>query len=221
MNRPKLLDLFCCEGGAAMGYHRAGFDVVGVDKVEQPRYPFEFLQADALEYLRQHGHEFDAIHASPPCQGYSSMRHVTGKEYPKLFEIVREMCVAIGKPFVIENVVGAPFDPNKTIWLKGTMFDLRVFRKRGFESNVLLLQPPPLPNHAFGKAGKQGRPLKEGEAYITVTGNFNQEGGYAKVAMGIDWMTRKGMSQAIPPAYTEFIGKQLIAFLAQHEVVCP
>lgn len=209
----RLLDLYCCEGGAAMGYGRAGFDVVGVDHKPRPRYPFPCIQADALDYVRQHGHEFDAIHASPPCQAYSRNRHVwKTHSHPELIEPTRDALRATGRPYVIENVEGAPLIADMTIWLKGTMFGLRVFRKRGFESNVLLLQPKPIANRHFGRAAKQGRPAADGE-YVTVTGHFNQADGYAKRAMGIDWMTRYGMSQALPPAYTEFIGAQLIAYL--------
>lgn len=210
----RLLDLFCCEGGAAMGYKRAGFDeIVGVDIKPQPRYPFKFVQGDALEYAQQHGHEFDAIHASPPCQGYSITRHQwPDRKHPELFEPTREVLQVIGKPYVIENVVGAPFHRDATIWLKGTMFGLKVFRKRGFESNVFLLQPEDRPNNKFGRAARQGMRTPPGW-YICVAGHFSQHDGYAKRAMGIDWMSRHGMAQAIPPDYTEFIGRQLVAFI--------
>src|SRR5512139_2836909 len=109
---PRLLDLFCGAGGAAMGYYRAGFDVVGVDIKPMPRYPFEFHQADALEYGAAHGAEFDAIHASPPCQKYSMITIVHGlsvvDSHPDLIDATRKLLMQIGRPFVIENVINAP-----------------------------------------------------------------------------------------------------------------
>lgn len=190
-----------------MGYHQAGFtEIVGVDLAPMPRYPFEFVQADALEYVAAHGHEFDAIHASPPCQGYSSMRHVTGKEYPLLIEDIRSLLQATGKPYVIENVEGAPLDG---LTLCGTMFDLKVFRHRIFESSVFMLQPPHIKHSLFGIAAKQGRPPCKRRQYMTITGHFSDQVS-AKKAMGIDWMNRGELAEAIPPAYTEWIGQYLI-----------
>src|SRR3990167_3259097 len=140
---PRLLDLFCGAGGSAVGYSRAGFDdIVGVDNRPMPRYPFTFVQADALEYVAEHGREFDAIHASPPCQGYSVMRNLPwlkAKEYPLLIEPTRELLEAFGKPWIIENVMGAKL---RAGWLCGTMFDLPIFGHRYFESRGWLwLQP--------------------------------------------------------------------------------
>lgn len=115
--RPRLLDLFCCEGGAAVGYHRAGFDVVGVDRDGKfaKRYPFEFHQADAIEFVREHGHEFDAIHASPPCQAYSGTQKIQNNDHPDLIGPTRDALEATGVPYVIENVPGAPLlDPAAT-----------------------------------------------------------------------------------------------------------
>jgi len=211
MSRPKLLDLFCCAGGAAMGYYRAGFDVVGVDIKPQPRYPFQFVQGDALEYVAKHGHEFDAIHASPPCQGYSRMRHVTGKKYPLMIDEVRAVLRATGKPYVIENVEDAPLIDD--VLLCGTMFGLKTFRHRKFETSFFLLAPPHATHTVYGKAAKQGRPVTEERQYLTVTGNFS---GIAngKRAMGIEWMSRAELSQAIPPAYTEYIGRHLMEVLS-------
>src|SRR5262252_422519 len=108
MARPRLLDLFCGAGGAAMGYSRAGFDVTGVDHRPMPRYPFVFVQADALEYVAEHGREYDVIHASPPCRAYSRMRRITKREYPELIAPTRATLDAVGRPFVIENVEHAP-----------------------------------------------------------------------------------------------------------------
>lgn len=211
--RFRLLDLFCGAGGCAVGYHRAGFDeIVGVDMAPQPRYPFAFVQADALNYAARHGHEFDAIHASPPCQGYSRMRYVTGKEYPLMIEDVRNALVAIGKPYVIENVEDAPLID--AVMLCGTMFGLKVFRHRKFETSFFMLAPLHITHRMFGKAAPQGRPFTRDRQYMTVTGNF---GGITagKRAMGIDWMIKRELVQAIPPAYTEYIGRQLVEVLQE------
>lgn len=218
MTRPKLLDLFCCAGGCAVGYHRAGFDVVGVDLAPQPRYPFTFVQGDALEYLAAHGSEFDAIHASPPCQRYTVARtiHDSGGRHPDLVEPVRNLLLAIGKPWVIENVMGAPLQ--RAIVLCGLMFGLRVLRHRVFESSHLLLVPPH-PRHpahlttgtVTAKRGGKGSGYSTGAGgLVCVAGNnFVREAGAA--AMGIDWpMSRKELAQAIPPAYTHYIGKRLL-----------
>lgn len=145
--RPRVLDLFCCAGGAAMGYHRAGFEVVGVDLAPQPNYPFEFIQADALEYVAEHGHEFDVRHASPPCQAFSKTRTLHGNTHPELVEPTREALREVGGPYIIENVVGAPLeDP---LMLCGSEFGmqapdvdgtpLKLLRHRLFESNVPLM----------------------------------------------------------------------------------
>jgi len=136
--KPRMLDLFCKAGGAAMGYHQAGFEVVGVDHQPQPRFPFEFHQADALEFLAAHGSEFDAIHASPPCQRYSVAANIHGPAYqhPDLVGATRELLAATGKPFVIENVLGAPL--HYAVMICGLALGLRVKRHRYFESDVLL-----------------------------------------------------------------------------------
>lgn len=214
MKRPIILDLYCGEGGCSVGYHRAGFDVVGVDYKPMKRYPFTFIRDDALDCLRQFIQsgairDFDAIHASPPCQAYSKMKGQARDGYQMLIAPTRELLIASGLPYVIENVDGAKWHMREPIMLKGTMFGLKVFRSRYFESNVLLLAPTAHPNSRFGRASRQGRRPAEGE-YVVVTGNFYQGDGIAKRAMGIDWMTRRGMAQAIPPAYTEWIGAQLI-----------
>jgi hypothetical protein len=152
MIRPRLLDLFCGAGGAAKGYFRAGFDVVGVDISPQKHYPFEFHQSDALEYLSVHWKEFEVIHASPECQGYSQTQYMPGRKpikYKRQVGEVRELLEGIGKPYVIENVIGAPLI--NPLILCGTMFGLRVFRHRGFESNHPIYFPPAPCNH-WGKA---------------------------------------------------------------------
>jgi DNA (cytosine-5)-methyltransferase 1 len=145
MTRPRLLDLFCGAGGAGMGYHRAGFDVVGVDIASQKNYPFEFIQGDALAYCAEHGHEFDAIHASPPCQAHSAMKTMyNAREHLDLVPQTREALRATGKPYVIENVPGAPLIT--PFILCGTMFDLgwedaELRRHRLFESSTFMLTP--------------------------------------------------------------------------------
>lgn len=203
--KPRLLDLFCGGGGCTKGYQRAGFYVVGVDIKPQPRYcGEEFVQGDALEYLAQHGHEFDAIHASPPCQGYSRTRNLQGNEHPLLVEDVRRLLLATGKPYVIENVPGAPLrDP---VTLVGSMFGLRTMRPRLFECSFdvpFVLAPPPAAKHA-----KMGRPPQAGE-YVHVVGHMSNVP-YCREAMGIDWMTQSELAEAIPPAYSEWIGKHLM-----------
>jgi DNA (cytosine-5)-methyltransferase 1 len=208
----RLLDLFCGAGGAGMGYHRAGFEVVGVDIKPQPHFPFEFHQGDALEYLAEHGHEFDAIHASPPCQGYSVTRHIHGYEYPLLIEETRELLLATGKPYVIENVMGAPMN-NPTI-LDGRMFGLRVIRRRQFETNWFLLAPAPAQVTVYTHSSKGYSAHRNGATHITVAGhNYDFEDG--KAAMKIDWMTKDELAEAIPPAYTEFIGRALMRQLTE------
>lgn len=206
----RLLDLFCGAGGAAVGYHRAGFEVIGVDIKPQPRYPFEFHKADALEFILTHGWEFDAIHASPPCQAYSRLKGLTTKAHPELIEATRNALRSLyRKPYVIENVIGAPLQP--AITLCGCSFNLQVYRERVFESNFALFSPGHRKHVA--KCAKQGRPVQPGE-FITVAGCFSGVK-FARKAMGIDWMMRDELRQAIPPAYTEFIGRQLIQILQQ------
>lgn len=198
-----------------MGYHRAGFEVVGVDIKPQPRYPFEFHQADALEFCREHGHEFDAIHASPPCQAYTPLRamHKT-REYVDLVAETRTVLESIGCPWDIENVPGAPL--RFGVMLCGTMFPpLRVYRHRYFESSFLIMQPEhPMHRVPAGmpgtKGGKRRKEHYENGGFITVCGDV---GSFCGDAMGIDWMIGEELSQAIPPAYTEYIGKQLIRAL--------
>jgi DNA (cytosine-5)-methyltransferase 1 len=213
-HKPKLLDLFCCAGGAAMGYHRAGFEVVGVDLDPQPNYPFEFIQADALTLSREFLESFDAIHASPPCQSYSDLakRNGNADKWPRLVEPVREILQSLNVPYIIENVEGAPLqDP---ITLCGTMFDgLRVLRHRLFESNIHLTTPahgkhPLVFTHDKRKAhfGK----LDQNTSFVQVTGGGNCSVANAKDAMGIDWMTKNELNEAIPPAYTEYLGQQLL-----------
>lgn len=208
--RPRLLDLFCCAGGAGMGYYRAGFDVVGVDMALQPNYPFEFHQGDALEYLAAHGHEFDAIHASPPCQGYTALKAVHGNEWPLLIEPVRDLLEATGKPYVIENVQGAPL--RRDLTLCGEMFGLGVIRHRYFELGRWSMPVPQHKPHRGRVAGWRHGKYHDGP-YFAVYGNGGGKGSVQQwqTAMGIDWTRdRHELAEAIPPAYTHHIGTQLI-----------
>jgi len=214
MTKPKLLDLFCGAGGAAMGYHRAGFDVVGVDINPQPRYPFEFHQADALEYLAEHGQEFNVIHASPPCQAYVDHNKNKETKHPRLIAPTRKLLRMVGRHFVIENVRHAPLKAN--LMLCGTMFGLRVLRHRYFENNFGLTMSPYSCNH-WGQVANGdfiGVYAFGGRGHRRGNGKRDGKPGSPKItpdeAMGIDWMTYQELTQAIPPAYTEFIGRQLM-----------
>ena len=205
--RPKLLDLFCCQGGAGTGYVEAGFDVIGVDIDPQPRYPFEFHQADAIEYARAHCNEFDAVHASPPCQAHTNAQKIMGNDHPDLIEPTRELLLVLGKPFVIENVPLAPLiDP---VELCGAMFGLETYRHRLFETNWELTAPEH-PAHV-ARTTKMGRPPKPGE-YMHVVGNFSGVDRGREV-MGMPWANRDGLREAIPPAYTQHIGEQLLKLI--------
>ena len=206
MTRPRLLDLFSGAGGAAVGYHRAGFEVVGVDIAPQPNYPFEFHQADALDFPLD---GFDAIHASPPCQAYSAMsvcRPGLADEYPQLVDLTRARLAGTDAPWVIENVVGA--DLRNPTMLCGQMFDLPLYRHRLFETSFsmpLVMHPP---HGQLGSAAGHWTPGR----IISVSGNCSPIS-LAQEAMGIDWMNRAELVEAIPPAYTEFIGRHLLAQL--------
>lgn len=215
--RPRLLDLFCGAGGAAMGYYRAGFDVVGVDIEPQPNYPFEFYEGDAITTLRGLSvaglNTFDAIHASPPCQGYTTMNNRHGSKSPQLIHLVRRRIQEIAKPYVIENVAGARSHMRHPIELTGEMFGLGVYRPRLFETNPFMLAPPrpKRQNNPVAVYGKQdGRRLWT-RADGTELRVADLETGSA--AMGIGWMTWDELREAIPPAYTEWIGEQLLQHL--------
>jgi DNA (cytosine-5)-methyltransferase 1 len=216
-----LLDLFCCAGGAAMGYHRAGFTVWGVDIAPQPRYPFKFNQNNALNRWWLHPHwiaaNFDAVHASPPCQRFSDLakRNGNADAWPDLIEPTRKLLQETGLPYVIENVEGAPLiEPTM---LCGTMFPgTRVIRHRLFETNFPLVAPPhgrhPLVYTRDKRKAHYGK-LSEWTSPVQVTGGGNCSKAAAADAMGIDWMTKNELNEAIPPAYTQFIGEQLIAHI--------
>jgi DNA (cytosine-5)-methyltransferase 1 len=204
---PRLLDLYCKAGGAGTGYHRAGFEVVGVDIEAQPRYPFEFHCGDALEFLAAHGHEFDAVHASPPCQAYTPLGALhPDKTYPDLIAATRAALDALGKPYVIENVMAAPLTRERSITLCGAMFGLRTYRHRRFESRIPLTIPVH-PRHTVRTATRQRRQRWAQGWNVSITGDVGTYLG--REAMGIDWMTGNELCQAIPPAYTHHIGSSL------------
>jgi DNA (cytosine-5)-methyltransferase 1 len=226
--KPLALDLFCCAGGASMGLHRAGFDVIGVDIRPQPRYPFRFVQADALRPpfdLRQ----FDFIWASPPCQAHTALRKMwNAKPHADLIPQTRELLRASGVPYAIENVPGSPL--KSTLRLCGTMFDLRtpcgaeLRRHRYFETSFIILAPTC--RHGKATVSIYGEHARDRRRTITITGNTPQQNvvrnrdrqtfsvDAARAAMGIDWMPMAALSQAIPPAYGEFIGRAALQHLS-------
>lgn len=185
-----------------MGLWRAGYDVVGVDINPQPHYPFMFLQADALE-VQFRG--FDFIWASPPCQAHTLAQRIRNNEHPDIIAPIRARLRASGKPYCIENVVGAPL--LSPIELCGAMFGLRVYRHRLFECSFPL-EAPPHPEHV-APLRKMGRKPAPGD-FMHVVGNFSGVE-QAKEAMGIDWMVRDELREAIPPAMSEYIGRAALA----------
>lgn len=206
-HRPLLLDAFCKAGGAGMGYHRAGFLVVGVDIEPQPRYPFQFVQDDALTFVSEMGWLFQAFHGSPPCQDHSSLRSRAGvKGTGWLLAATRKAFEATGKPWVIENVPGAPMRRDAVYC--GEMFGLRTVRHRWFESNVPITAPSHPPRHARKTSAKNRVTCLAKGHNISITGNVGRHVGVP--CMGISWMTGSELSQAVPPAYTEHLGLQLI-----------
>jgi DNA (cytosine-5)-methyltransferase 1 len=196
--KPLLLDLFCGAGGCSVGYHRAGFDVVGVDLHSQPRYPFDFVQGDALEYLAGDLGDFDAIHASPPCQAYAGSTAWRGdrSKHPDLIGPTRALLEAAGLPYVIENVPDARRLLRNPVRLCGSMFSLPVRRHRYFETNWPLSI---LVNPCHHRQGDLAFEHKGERAYAD--------------ALGCSWMTSVEARQAIPPAYTSFIGAALMQHL--------
>lgn len=224
MTRPLLLDLFAGAGGAAVGYHRAGFDVVGIDHQPQPHYPFEFWQLDALDVLNwlttdrwqcYRLSEFAAIHASPPCHDWSLLHRNyqvkpdgTGHLLTETLEHLRHLPT----PWVIENVVGAPLPAafelcGASFGLGASGLDLN--RHRRFQSSLFMLAPPcqHRPGHTIGVYGNGTNSWHREKLGRNLTTAEQRE------AMGIDWMTRAELTQAIPPAYTEWIGAQLLEAL--------
>jgi DNA (cytosine-5)-methyltransferase 1 len=211
-----ILDLFCGAGGAAMGYHQAGFDVIGVDIEPQPRYPFRFVQGDALDVLagRDLLPPFDAIHASPPCQDHSPLKSRAGEHGTGwMLDATRRALVRTGLPCVIENVMAADMRPD--LVLCGEMFGLRTIRHRQFEVAGFPVMSPPHSPHVARTATSRRRERWARGWHVSITGDVGTYVG--PEAMGIDWMTGDELSQAIPPAYTRFIGEQLRDHLAHAE----
>lgn len=219
----RLLDLFCCAGGAGTGYARAGFTVTGVDLEPQRRYPFAFVQRDVLslsaDWIREN---FDAVHASPPCQGYTEMVAPGQVGAPRLINETRALLEATGLPWIIENVEGARAAMRSPFVLCGTMFGLgaqghELQRHRLFESN-LDLATPACDHSARPVIGVYGGHARNRSAANGNRGSTRDvwAGGHsaaASEALGIDWMTLAEMSEAIPPAYTEFLGVQLASHI--------
>jgi DNA (cytosine-5)-methyltransferase 1 len=208
MTRPRLLDLFCGAGGAARGYQMAGFHVTGIDIRPQPRYAGDlFIQGDALHPPVRLG-DFDVIHASPPCQADTAYRrrpnHV--KPIQRLIWPTRHQILLTGKPYVIENVPRAPLDEPLT--LCGSSFGLTVRRHRWFESNRPLLAPPCAHGQQHGSFPQATN--RENRRRTVEVGVWRIPLPMQQDAMGIDWMTLDELSEALPPAYTEWIGSQLI-----------
>jgi len=227
MTKPRLLDLYCGAGGASAGYAQAGFNVTGVDHKPQPHYPFEFHQADALEFLKNHSEPYSVIHASPPCQKYTGMRAITRARFgqirtnpnpPDLIAATRRALAATGKVWIIENVQGSPLRTG--IILCGASFGLEhLARHRHFESNVLLFALPcrhysnSYTIGVYGSRPDARRVSYKGHRLCRIAASLKE----ARQVMGIHWMDWHEITQAVPPAYTRFIGHQLMQSL-QHVI---
>lgn len=235
MTRPRLLDLFCGAGGAAMGYHRAGFDVIGVDLNPQPNYPFEFVQRDAmqvLDFLADHAEPwpgapgFDVIHASPPCHDHSALASATGNDHGTAWMLAATLdrLGQLNVPWTVENVANAKLAGSFRLVLCGSQFDLvahcvdgvtrQLRRHRQFVSNVMLMQPEcrhrGQPVGVYGDGGGRRGVIRANGTKRSVMATAAER----REAMGIDWMTRAEIAQAIPPVFTQFIGEQLLEHLA-------
>lgn len=233
MNRPRLLDLFSGAGGAAYGYMLAGFHVTGIDIKPQPRYRGDaFVQADALEYVAAHGHEYDAIHASPPCQAYSEATPMAHRSnHPDLIEPTRKLLQATGKPYVIENVESARHLLIEPVKLCGSMFGLYLWRHRYFETwpKVFALLPKCIHSHALIPAIIDGE-QRNVQTPVLCTGGGDGQRNKRKThrprqpvkevrwAMEIDWMVQSELTEAIPPAYTEWIGQHLMQHIEKASI---
>lgn len=236
--RPLLLDLFCGEGGAAMGYWRAGFDVFGVDNnaTRLRHYPFQSHKGDAIEYLLAHGHEYDAIHASPPCTGYTRGTAAIPdrmERYDRLIGATREALEIVGRPYVIENVEDARKELKVPIMLCGRMFGLGALdddgtplvldRHRLFEPGGEFWFEPPL--HGVHDRDVQVAGAYGGARRDKVEARTIRKGGYVpgsldvlRALVGANWMTEQGCFLSIPPAYTFHIGRHLLSHLTQREI---
>lgn len=208
--KPRLLDLYCGGGGASFGYDLAGFEVTGVDIVEQSNYVGDFVCDDAITFLNEFGHEYDVIHASPPCQQYSkstSDQRTRGITYPDLVGPTRDALITCGKPYIIENVVGAPLiDP---ILLCGAMFNIPTYRHRLFECSFPI-SAPQHPKHV-AKVNRIGIRPKADE-YIEYIGHFPGKDIVAAFT-GLTWLTTNQLAQSIPPQYTRYIGRRTLELL--------
>ncbi|MFD9692004.1 SAM-dependent methyltransferase [Kitasatospora sp. NPDC059088] len=194
-----------------MGYYLAGYNVLGIDLTDQPRYPFAFVQAEAVAFIAEYGHLFDLAHGSPPCQRYTRCQKIRRREHPDLIAPTRAALETTGRPWVIENVEEARAELRDPVMLCGAAFGLHTYRHRLFEPGGLAIAPPPHPEHTAPNA-KMGRPVGEGE-FMHVVGNFsNVPLARSEAVMGMPWATRDGLREAIPPAYTQLIGRQA----AQH-----
>jgi DNA (cytosine-5)-methyltransferase 1 len=231
MSRPLLLDLFCGEGGAGYGYHLAGFDVEGVDNAPArlKHYPFSARrQGDALEFIATFGHEFDAIHASPPCQGYSRGTVALpdrAERYDRLIDATREALKATGRPYVIENVMGARSELHDPVMLCGRMFGLEATdedgtrvvldRHRLFETSFPMWQPEhPRHDRSVQVAGSYGGARRDkDEARLVRRGGYVPHVDVQRELLGTPWMTERGCQLSIPPAYTRHIGAALLGHL--------
>ncbi len=218
-NGLRLLDLFCCAGGASMGYHLAGFEVTGVDIAPQPNYPFTFHQGDAITFVREHGHTFDVINACPPCQADCTLTAGTNQgraDHRSMMTQTRRALMATGRPWVIENPIGRA-EMRRDLLLCGLMFPgLRVFRHRQFELHDLTVPQPAEPGHR----GHRVRGWRHGRFYdgdmVAVYGDGGGKGAITdwQSAMGIGWTdVRRELAEAIPPAYTHHIGRAIAAAL--------
>lgn len=219
MNRPVLIDAFCGLGGAAMGYSRAGFRVIGCDIEPQADYPFEFVQGDAIDFIHEYGPRAVAGHGSPPCQhasgpttGTNAARNAAlGREHPALIEPTRAAFEAVGIPYVIENVQGSEL--RRDLTLCGLSFGLRVFRHRYFELGDWTMPQPVHPSHRGHRVSGWRHGVRYEGDMLAV---YGKGGGKATVeecreGLGIDWSwDRARLVEAIPPAYTEYIGAQLL-----------
>jgi DNA (cytosine-5)-methyltransferase 1 len=206
-----LLDLFCCQGGASYGYIQAGYATYGVDKDPQPNYPWSFERADAVQFVYDNvewiREKVSLVHASPPCQFGTKCQRIQGNDHPNLIPATREALEYAGVPYVIENVEDVREHLKAPVTLCGTMFRLRTYRHRLFEvGGGVVLEQPAHPRHVAPNA-KMGRPVGEGEFYHAV-GNFSGVG-MVRADMGMEWATREGLREAVPPAYTEFIGRNI------------
>jgi DNA (cytosine-5)-methyltransferase 1 len=220
MRRPKLVDPFCGAGGASMGYFRAGFNVVGIDDIDQPNYPFKFIKADAIELLSDRGFmsQFDAAAGSPPCQGYSKMtrcRPGLAAKYPKLIEVVRDLYGTWGGPWIIENVEGAGLAGQDDLFgaygvmLCSTMFGRELYRHRWFEASFPLPSPPHHPRH--DKPASPAGHWVPGTV-MSIAGHVTPVA-RARELMDMDWTAREELVEAVPPYMTEHLGALLLKHL--------